>query len=806
MTSTAVAAPVAEQAAAAGAGDRQRAARPAGPWDTAPLAEVIGALPTCSWWPTDRRPQRAMAAGAHRLLDWLGQLPGGGWQQRWEHAEALLGPRWLTWSAAMGEPATLSGDSYRASLTRGLACLLRMRLVRPSYPFLTRYRPTTTFAVVRALVSPELFTGAAAAARARGGHSQDAISKALNVLTAIVIHTGGSLAEVTTGDLVALQSATARSRGRARDGSHTAWQMMVDLGVFPPHSTLRAALQTGRRTTAELVDRHGIADERIRELLIRYLDERRPALDYSTFRGLVGRLAGAFWADIEGHHPGIDTLNLPREVTDAWKQRLRLPQRGGSRPTPQRHTDTLITVRAFYLDIAEWALSDPSWVPWALPSPVRKSDTAGAAKQRRATTARMHQRTRERLPRLPRLVDTAERWKHDQAALLHTASHTEPGAVFEHAATRYQRVGSGSRPAAPNHRPAHLIIEDPATGARTDLTITEDEAFWAWAIIETLRHTGIRIEELLELTHLALVSHRLPDTGELIPLLQIVPSKSAEERLLLVTPELASVLAAIISRVRTPESTIPLTSRYDNHERVTGPPLPHLFQHRDGFMHHNGWRNDVLGTNTVRTLLNRAITRTGLTDATGQPLHHTPHDFRRMFATEAVTSGLPIHIAAKILGHANINTTQAYTAVFQDHLIRTYRAFVDERRALRPREEYRDPTDAEWAEFQQHFHLRKLELGDCGRPYGTPCIHEHACLRCPMLRIDPRQRARLEQIIRNLTERITEARANGWQGEAEGLKISLDAAQHKLATLDRTTHNTPRPTPLGTPTIQPKPS
>jgi hypothetical protein len=46
------------------------------------------------------------------------------------------------------------------------------------------------------------------------------------------------------------------------------------------------------------------------------------------------------------------------------------------------------------------------------------------------------------------------------------------------------------------------------------------------------------------------VSYRVPDTGEVVPLLQIVPSKSNEERLLLVTPELASVLAAVIHRIR----------------------------------------------------------------------------------------------------------------------------------------------------------------------------------------------------------------------------------------------------------------
>lgn len=129
-------------------------------------------------------------------------------------------------------------------------------------------------------------------------------------------------------------------------------------------------------------------------------------------------------------------------------------------------------------------------------------------------------------------------------------------------------------------------------------------------------------------------------------------------------------------------------------------------------------------------------------------------------------------------------TTQGYTAVFQEELIRSYRAFLDGRRAVRPADEYREPTSAEWTEFQQHFQTRKLELGDCGRPYATPCSHEHACVRCPMLRVDPRARARLGEIIENLRDRIAEARANGWRGEIQGLQISLDAAAGKMAALE----------------------
>ncbi len=85
------------------------------------------------------------------------------------------------------------------------------------------------------------------------------------------------------------------------------------------------------------------------------------------------------------------------------------------------------------------------------------------------------------------------------------------------------------------------------------------------------------------------------------------------------------------------------------------------------------------------------------------------HDFRRIFATDLVNSGLPIHICAALLGHLNIQTTRGYVAVFDDDIVRHYQQFLDQRRQLRP-EEYRDPTSEEWSEFQEHFDKRKVEL------------------------------------------------------------------------------------------------
>jgi len=75
-------------------------------------------------------------------------------------------------------------------------------------------------------------------------------------------------------------------------------------------------------------------------------------------------------------------------------------------------------------------------------------------------------------------------------------------------------------------------------------------------------------------------------------------------------------------------------------------------------------------------------------------------------------------------------------------------------------------------------------VGTCARAFASPCVHEHACVRCSLLRPDPTQRGRLEEIRANLHDRIAEAEREGWLGEIEGLKVSLAGTQDKLAQID----------------------
>ena len=262
-----------------------------------------------------------------------------------------------------------------------------------------------------------------------------------------------------------------------------------------------------------------------------------------------------------------------------------------------------------------------------------------------------------------------------------------------------------------------------------------------------------------------------------MPLLQIAPSKTDEERVLLVSPELADVLSVIVQRVRGNDETIPLVAGYDPGERIWNPALPLLFQWRVSH------QKRAISADNVRKALRETIELANIFDASGEPLHFQLHDFRRMFVTDTIANGLPPHIAMLICGHKNISTTMGYKAIYPTEAIEAHRAFIARRRNLRPSEEYRTPSDEEWDEFLGHFEKRKLSVGTCGRAYGTSCSHEHACVRCPMLRPDPTQQSRLQDIRDNLIARIAEAEKEGWLGEVEGLQTSLAAANDKLRQL-----------------------
>jgi hypothetical protein len=217
--------------------------------------------------------------------------------------------------------------------------------------------------------------------------------------------------------------------------------------------------------------------------------------------------------------------------------------------------------------------------------------------------------------------------------------------------------------------------------------------------------------------------------------------------------------------------------------------MPFLFQR--SFV--NG-RRSIICDSTVRNWLTSAAASAGLRDVDGSPLRFTPHDFRRVFLTDAVRNGLPIHIAAQLAGHDDLNTTRRYAATYPIEVIEHYQRFLARRRAERPVDEYRQPTPDELATFAEHFGRRRVELGDCVRPYGTGCTHEHACLRCSFLQVDPHRAGRLTIIESDLTSRIDTARDKAWLGDVEQLQLTLGHLHDKQDQLQRLLEAMPNPT------------
>lgn len=734
--------------------------------------------------------QKIRIRGLTFLLDWLEAQPGRTWQQRWLASGAdSAGAAWRRIPARWLHAHGLAAEWRLDALTAALLVAISADLVRPAMGWLVA-KATGPGSLVRHLArtrDPDGFARLRALCETDPHVCSVASSHTLYRAAEILAAKGGSLADVTVGDVLELLDIEIGTLATVSGDAAVFYRLVRAMGTFGPNApaTLREIRgAAGPRTPEELIDRYRLASRPVRDVLVDYLRERQPSLDYSSMESLACTLGSRFWRDLEIHHPGIDSLRLPDEVATAWKQRLRTKPKTISTAAGEKVTidvprlnyrECLIPVRAFYLDLAQWAVDDPGrWAQWAVPCPIKEQEV-NRRKLRRHRKSRMDARTRERLPVLPVLARAVNENRKAAGALLQAAHHAQPGQPFTAAGQTLTRSVTRHGAVA-----GKVWADDPGTGKRRDLGLEEDHAFWAWAIVEVLRATGIRVEELLELSHHSFVQYRLPTTGEIVPLLQILPSKTDEERLLVVSPELAEVLSAIIHRVRDRSGKIPLIASYDSQECVWLPPSPLLFQRQFGAERRR------ISADVVRDILATALDRTDLTDpSTGEPLRFTPHDFRRLFITDAIMSGLPPHIAQVIAGHRDINVTMGYKAVYPNEAIQSHLAFLSRRRAMRPTEEYRVPTDVEWQEFLGHFERRKVSTGICGRAFGTPCIHEHSCLRCSMHWPDPAQRHRIAEIRDNLVARIDEAEREGWLGEVEGLQISLAGANDKLAQINR---------------------
>lgn len=420
------------------------------------------------------RPERAKAV--RELLVWLDTFPGSDWHQRWR----------ATGSDGLGEmwgPQGPRGMAHPVAKS-GVNALIALEVIRPTVGWLREATPPHLFTRCREVMEPEAFEKLGAMAETFPV-ARTARMLAINMLTILRIHIGHTIMNATAADVGEVVQAW-RASGRMIHSVPLAWKVLQETGGLRGEaSDFRSLTLAGPKTVAELVDSRGVRSAPIKALLTDYLSERAASVDYPTLVGLSRMLVKHFWVDIEEHAHEQTDLRLTAEVAKAWKTRLRHLPDGRERADYFTH---LMAVRSFYLDIAQWALTDPSrWAQWVSICPIGAEETAGARKRLHRRRARMHQRTRTLAPLLPDLVSQAERHKRWAADIFTQAASVPEGQEFEFEGARYRRVIRRSCYSDGAARPSVVEL---AGGKTLRLHHIEELAFWTWAVIEVFRHTG----------------------------------------------------------------------------------------------------------------------------------------------------------------------------------------------------------------------------------------------------------------------------------------------------------------------------
>jgi len=367
MSDIAVLAQLAPVLGAAPSGSTVR--RALGLADTRTLARIARAQARIRAHLASQGGQRQRSRSLGQVLDWLEGQPSASWQERWAASGAgQAGGGWrenaVAWlTAASMLPAC---DRQGRGLGAGLLLLICGDLIRPDPGWLLA---SSGLQLLTGEMARTRDLGAFAILRQAGEAGQvSPLTRDLSLrrVAAIMAAKGGLVGDITAGDCLERAGVVRSIEGKTRSKGMYFYQLLRTAGVLPPEApaSVRMFTTRGQLTPAELIGQYGIECGPVRELLADYLRERQLAADYATLRTIAHFLGKLFWRDLELRHPGISSFRLSPAAAAGWKERItRKTPRGsaGGPETPRAAAaNALFTVRAFYLDIAQWAIDDPS--------------------------------------------------------------------------------------------------------------------------------------------------------------------------------------------------------------------------------------------------------------------------------------------------------------------------------------------------------------------------------------------------------------------------------------------------------------
>ena len=113
--------------------------------------------------------------------------------------------------------------------------------------------------------------------------------------------------------------------GPSRSSHHSPffYQVLHAAGIFPatapPTVRMFNSLFAGQLTVEQMVDRYDLACRPVRDLLVDYLRERQPGIDYNSLTSLATTLALWFWK--RGQEP--PRARTPEDRTRSTGRRIR---------------------------------------------------------------------------------------------------------------------------------------------------------------------------------------------------------------------------------------------------------------------------------------------------------------------------------------------------------------------------------------------------------------------------------------------------------------------------------------------------
>lgn len=586
------------------------------------LLATTGNLITRFRFSAQDKPRLQLAC--QRLADALDRVSGSTLQQRWNHFEKKI---WPKWSAGVGRPSEL--------WTWGARVLVPTRMIVPSIEWLHDVHVNQW--IVRLpeehpLVEQHRLLLAAVARITWMGvrNRHQAVCHGLRILLA---RGYDSLREIREEDLKLLHH-------RWWHGTDALDAALCSLGVFS-RTPRRGSARHNRRerlTASELVE---IADvpRRFRQVTILYLEtyEARVSDVYRTLRHKSIALAH-FWRFIHEKHRNVKCCSavLPRHVRDYIPYaitRARAVQRGPKTGEEVRPTaySWLVELRTFFSDICAWATEPDSpfaaFAPRTIPVNRHTLLGHGFEKARARTRARITATVLDLEREMPKIRAFAlQRWKAAVAAPKTSTSRAYPWSE-------------------------------------------EVDTFWDWALLELLVQSGLRIEEASELTTLDILRRSLAD-GRIYYLLHIKPSKFDRARVIPIGDGLGRVLAEIIRHVKRfyNSDSVPVCDHWNLLEKRPRPPAPYLLQ---GIRHPS-----TAGIETIRSRIRELSILAEARRSDDSPLVLLPHDCRRVFASEHLNNNTPVHIIQALLGHASPDTVMIYAKLYPSRLVEEYRKTV----------------------------------------------------------------------------------------------------------------------------------